>query len=98
MASLPPEQPLTAGQGVQEDYLLDLNVLSPSTEVERSLLLPALPASTTVLQLKLKIRELIPSRPQPERQRLIYRGRVLTRDNDSLFVVFGRENVSSSAN
>lgn len=75
--------------------LIDLKVLSPSTEVNGDLFFPGIPATTTVRELKLRIQNEIPSLPAVERMRLIYRGRVMAKETDTMFDVFGRENVCS---
>ena len=76
-----------------EQVLIDLKVLSPSTEVNGDLFFANIPAVTTVGELKIKIRDEIATRPAVERMRLIYRGRVMATDTDSMFDVFGRDNV-----
>jgi hypothetical protein len=74
--------------------VIDLKVLSPSTAVGRDIHLPQIPASTTVADLRLKLQDAIESRPAIDRMRLIYRGRVVANDTDTLSDVFGTENVS----
>jgi hypothetical protein len=54
---------------------------------------PHLPATTTVKQLKAKIRDALPSKPVDEHQRLIYRGRLLGRETDTMLDIFGQETV-----
>jgi len=76
-----------------EQVLIDLKVLSPSTEVNGDLFFAKIPAVTTVGELKIKIRDELATRPAVERMRLIYRGRVMAKDTDSMFDVFGRDNV-----
>lgn len=71
-----------------------LQVISPSAEANR-LSFPNVPLTTTVAAVKLKIQEAVPSRPAPERQRLIYQGRALVTPSATLETVFGREAVSS---
>lgn len=85
-SSQPPEQsdgPLT----------INLQILSPTVGVG-TLNFPGIPASTTVRQLKDKIRETVPSRPADDHQRLIHRGKLLSRDTETLQNVFGEEAVS----
>ncbi|KAF2651719.1 hypothetical protein K491DRAFT_696234 [Lophiostoma macrostomum CBS 122681] len=72
---------------------IDLKVLSPSTEVGRDIHLPQISASTTVADLRLRLKDAIASRPSIERMRLIYRGRVVANDTDTLSDVFGAENI-----
>ena len=72
---------------------LNLRVLSPSSEVDGGIHLQDLPTSTTVRELRLKIQDAVASKPGPERMRLIYRGKVVANDADTLETVFGAENV-----
>ncbi len=74
--------------------VVNLNIVSPSTGVG-NLRFPNLPASMTVLQLKDKIRESLPSRaPDEDRELiLIHCGHRLVRDNATLQDVLGREAV-----
>ena len=73
---------------------LTLHILSPSTDIPNRTTLTDCTASTTVAELKAKICDNIPTRPAPERQRLIYRGRPLFQDNATLRDVFTQEAVS----
>ena len=73
--------------------LIHLKILSPSPEVRDGLAFTSLSASTTVGQLKEKIRATLPSRPSNERQRLIYRGRVMADDTQSMQYIFGEDAV-----
>lgn len=72
---------------------LKLKILSPSAELadlrNSGLQFEDLPISTTIGQLKERIRDAVPTRPSNERQRLIYLGRVLARETDTLRDVFG---------
>jgi len=72
---------------------VNLQILSPSVGVD-TLAFPGLAASTTVTQLKEKIRGILPLRPAGDQQRLIHRGRLLARDGETLLEVFGEEAVS----
>lgn len=83
-----------AGSGAQT---IVLHVLSPSTEVPKKLTFPAIPTSTTVGELKLKIRDAVATKPAPERQRLIYRGKALTNYSTMLSDLFGQDIVSNIA-
>ncbi|KAL9044924.1 MAG: hypothetical protein Q9214_001973 [Letrouitia sp. 1 TL-2023] len=73
-----------------------LHVLSPSTEVPNKLTFPDILISTTVKELKFKIQDAVPSKPDPARQRLIYRGKPLTQDQLSLKDVFTQEVIKNS--
>src|SRR5690242_16146074 len=78
------------------EVLVNLKILSPSSEVESDINLVDLPAATTNQDLRQRIRNEIESRPTVDRMRLIYRGRVIMRDTDTLLDVFGLNNVSHS--
>ncbi|KAI9735378.1 MAG: hypothetical protein M1818_006573 [Claussenomyces sp. TS43310] len=73
-----------------------LQIVSPSVEVAGPISFPNLPSETTIKQLKEKIRELVPSRPANEAQRLIHRGRMLAREDDTMAHVFGADTLKSS--
>lgn len=73
-----------------------LQVVSPSVGVTGPLSFPQLPTTTTVKQLKEKIRESLPMRPSLDHQRLIYRGRLLAREDETMSDIFGQEIVCSS--
>ncbi|KAF2229403.1 hypothetical protein EV356DRAFT_510913 [Viridothelium virens] len=71
--------------------LIDLKILSPSAEIRDGLSFTSLPPSTTVGQLKERIRGTLPSRPGNDRQRLIYRGRVMADETQTMSYIFGEE-------
>lgn len=66
---------------------INLQVLSPSVGVNRPLMFPGLSSATTIKELKEKIRQNLPLRPSDENQRLIYRGRALLHESDTLLDV-----------
>ena len=70
-----------------------LNILSPSAEVPQKLTYPDIPTSTTILELKQKIQNDVETRPGPERQKLIYRGRALLQGEKTLEDIFGHSAV-----
>ena len=72
---------------------VNLRILSPSTELQGGLSFPDLPATTTIQELRTRIQDTAPSKPAPDRMRLIYRGRVIANEADTLATVFGAENV-----
>jgi hypothetical protein len=77
-----------------ESTTIDLRVLSPSPGIpQEGLSFPNTPASITAGDLKRMIQNAVESAPEPARQRLIYRGRVVARDTDILSDVFGRDQV-----
>ena len=75
----------------QDQQNIVLHVLSPSSEVPNKITFPIIHVSTTIGELKTRIREAIPTRPAPERQRLIYRGKALTQDATTLKDVFTQD-------
>ncbi|KAH5717847.1 hypothetical protein HBI18_170610 [Parastagonospora nodorum] len=79
-----------------EPSTLNLKILSPSTEVEGGVSFTDLPTTTTIKELRRRIQDAVPSKPAPERMRLIYRGRVVANDADTLGNVFGAENIHES--
>ncbi|KAK2736067.1 ubiquitin family protein [Colletotrichum kahawae] len=82
-----------APEAASDHLSVNLQVLSPSTAASsgRPLVFPSLPASTTVRQVKEKIRQALPLKPTDAQQRLIYRGRPLSQDGDTLLNVIGEE-------
>ena len=86
--------PLSDSKDVDRSANIDLRILSPSTEVDRELFFQCLPVATTIAQLKERIQKSISSSPEADRQRLIFRGRVIMRDDVTLVDVFGKDTVS----
>ncbi len=70
-----------------------LQVVSPSVGVSSPLSFQRLPATTTIKQLKARIRDALPSNPTDESQRLIHRGRMLAREAETMLEIFGQETV-----
>src|ERR1700761_6177902 len=77
-----------------EPLSFTLVVVSPSVGAASRLSFPHTPATTTVKQLKAKIRDSLPSRPPDDGQRLIHRGRMLARETETMLDIFGQETVS----
>ncbi|KAL5326712.1 hypothetical protein ACEPPN_004401 [Leptodophora sp. 'Broadleaf-Isolate-01'] len=73
-----------------------LHVVSPSVGVSGPLNFSKLPATTTVKELKSRIRDILPSKPQDENQRLIHRGRMLGRESETMLDIFGQETLSNT--
>ncbi|KAI1327927.1 hypothetical protein F5Y16DRAFT_370171 [Xylariaceae sp. FL0255] len=73
-----------------------LRILSPSVGVPQPFVFDSLPTTTTVQQLKEKVRNSMHTKPPDQLQRLIHRGRLLTRDNESMIDVFGGDAIRSS--
>ncbi|KAK4114891.1 hypothetical protein N656DRAFT_727946 [Canariomyces notabilis] len=86
------EQPAPSRLASQENapLVVNLHIVSPSVGVG-NLRFPDLPATTTVRQLKAKIRESLESRPADDNQRLIHRGRLLACETDTLQDVLGED-------
>jgi hypothetical protein len=91
--ALPSTMPSSTSSGTLP---INLKIVSPSVSVNRPLNFPQLPSTTTVKDLKRRIREALDSRPSDDCQRLIYRGRALSRENDTLLQVLGEDTVSRS--
>ncbi|KAI1129474.1 hypothetical protein F5Y10DRAFT_238340 [Nemania abortiva] len=72
-----------------------LQILSPSINVPQPLCL-SLPVTTTVRQLKERIRSCVISKPPDDAQRLIHRGRLLARDSETMQELFGEESLRST--
>ncbi|KAF2843651.1 hypothetical protein M501DRAFT_994651 [Patellaria atrata CBS 101060] len=79
-----------------EQPLINLKVLSPSTEVSGDLIFPSISPKMTVGELKVKIRDAVPTHPSIDRQRLIYRGRVMADNDATMEGVFGTEALKQS--
>jgi hypothetical protein len=77
----------------EETSTINLKILSPSSEVEGGVNFSDLPTTITVHELRNRIQDAVPTRPAPERMRLIYRGRVVADDAVTLGHVFGADNV-----
>lgn len=71
---------------------VNLQIVSPSSQVRSPLSFQLLP-TTTVKELKDRIRNALEIAPSNEHQRLIYRGRLLGRDTETLMEIFGEEAV-----
>ncbi|KAG7141419.1 hypothetical protein HYQ45_001981 [Verticillium longisporum] len=78
-----------------DQLTVSLNIISPTTTATSGgpLSFPDLSISTTISQLKEKIRNAIPSKPADIQQRLIYRGRHLQADNDTLGQIIGEATI-----
>ncbi|KAF2033921.1 hypothetical protein EK21DRAFT_57493 [Setomelanomma holmii] len=80
----------------EESQTINLKVLSPSTEVEGGVTFAGIPATTTIKELRSRIQDAVLSKPATDRMRLIYRGRVVANDADTLGGVFGADNIRES--
>lgn len=75
---------------------VNISIISPSLAVNAPLNFTGLAASTTVGQLKEKIREALDARPANEQQRLIHQGKLLNRETETLLDVFGEQKLRGS--
>ncbi|KAI1468940.1 uncharacterized protein F4812DRAFT_352472 [Daldinia caldariorum] len=73
-----------------------LQILSPSVGIPQPLALRKLPIGTTVKQLKERIRDVVSTKPADQAQRLIHRGRLLARDDETMADIFGQETLRSA--
>jgi hypothetical protein len=89
-----PDAP-TSDEERPEPLTFTLQIISPSIGVTGPLSFPLLPATTTVKQLKAKIRDALPSKPADESQRLIHRGRMLARETEMMLEIFSQETVAT---
>lgn len=74
---------------------INLNVLSPSFGIPNKISFQDIPTSTTIGELKKRIYDVVPSKPSPQWQRLIYRGRALIQDSLTLKDIFTQNMVWS---
>lgn len=75
---------------------VNISIISPSLAVNAPLNFTGLPASTTVGQLKEKIREALDAKPANEQQRLIHQGKLLNRESETLLDIFGEQKLRGS--
>lgn len=78
-----------ASTSAPEELTFNLQVVSPSVGVTSPLQFPNISASTTIKELKERIRQSLPLRPADDQQRLIHRGRALGRETDTLLNILG---------
>ena len=83
----------TAGE--DGPLLVNIHFVSPSEGVPDDLDFQGLPATTTVGQLKDKIRDVLTMHPAHDEQRIIHQGRLLASESATLLDVFGEEKVST---
>lgn len=78
-----------------EPFKFSLSIVSPSPTVPTPFMLHELLVTNTVQDLKAKIRDALPDKPTDETQRLIYHGRLLVRETETMENIFGRQVVSA---
>ncbi|KAI0859468.1 hypothetical protein F4860DRAFT_482889 [Xylaria cubensis] len=93
MTSEPTTSPAAAA--TEEPGQFTLQILSPSVNVPQPLFL-TLSVTTTVRQLKERIRGCVGTKPPDDAQRLIHRGRLLARDSETMLELFGQEPLRST--
>ena len=94
-SAAPQAETQTTGEEIPGPLRFTLHVVSPSVGVSGPLNFEGLPATTTVKELKGRIRDVLPSKPQDENQRLIHRGRMLGREAETMLEIFGQETVGT---
>jgi len=75
---------------------IDLQIMSPSPGVPQPWLIRGIPPTTSVRQLKERLRNVLEARPADNAQRLIHRGRLLARDDETLLGIFGEDAIRSA--
>lgn len=80
-----------------DHHVIDLRILTQSPEISNQLHFHSLRTSTTIGQLKEHIRQASSSQIPVENQRLIYKGRRLAADGDTLATVLGQDAVSNDS-
>ncbi|KAL7625527.1 hypothetical protein AAE478_004747 [Parahypoxylon ruwenzoriense] len=83
-------------QTAPDSTTFTLQIVSPSVGVPQPLVLQGLPADLNIKRLKERIRNAIATKPADQAQRLIHRGRLLSRENETMTEVFGEESLRSS--
>jgi len=86
-----------SGQSESVPANIALHVLSPSLPPPSRFTLNDLPRSTTVADLKTRISQSIPGQPSSVSQRLIYRGKPLMNQNETLQTILEPPDVSNSS-
>lgn len=71
-------------EGDHMSRTVTIHIVSPSLPGTSRFTLHDVPLNTTVGQLRVRITQSFPNRPEPSTQRLIYRGRPLTNDGHRL--------------
>lgn len=94
MAEDAPSSSNAPSQG-ESPLAVNISIISPSLAVNAPLNFTGLPASTTIGQLKEKIRKVLDARPANEQQRLIHQGKLLNRESETLLDIFGEQKVPS---
>lgn len=88
------EQPATPPAGQESRQLIDIKIIGPHEEVRTGIEFKEVPKTSTVGELKERIEATLSSHPPPNKQRLIFLGRVLQPDTETLLHFFGENLVS----
>jgi hypothetical protein len=91
----PTTAPSDSSDPAEESQSIPIHVLSPTSGIPSHMNF-RLPLTATIADLKLMILDAAPTKPQPDRQRLIYRGRPLIRDEEKLVDILGNTVVCSA--
>lgn len=89
LSTTPADAPLNS----QDREGLSLQILSPSFEATGRISFRDVPTETTVADLKTMIASALVTRPPPESQRLIYRGKQLSNNQEKLVKILELGNV-----
>lgn len=73
--------------------LIDIKILGPSEELRNGIQFTGIPKTITIAELKERIQNELPSHPAPTKQRLIYLGRVLQPETETLLHFLGESSV-----
>ncbi|KAH6669130.1 hypothetical protein F5X68DRAFT_265240 [Plectosphaerella plurivora] len=76
---------------------VDLNIISPNATVLLRPLTFELPSNTSIRAVKRRIRQKLPMRPTDDQQRLIYKGRSLENEDQTLEQVIGIDTIKEDA-
>ncbi|RKF77517.1 putative ubiquitin family protein [Golovinomyces cichoracearum] len=89
----------TSGKSIEDTQKIStfpLQIVSPSVGIPQTLEFRELSVNLKVKDLKTLIRDSLVCRPSEKSQRLIHRGRMLTRETETMLEIFGEEVLSSS--
>ncbi|KAI1438218.1 hypothetical protein GGR50DRAFT_640468 [Xylaria sp. CBS 124048] len=85
-----------ASEPTEEPSQFTLQILSLSDNVPQPLVFENLPVTTTVQELKERIRDCVSTNPPNDAQRLIHRGRLLVREAETMLELFGQDPLRST--
>ncbi|RKF83409.1 putative ubiquitin family protein [Golovinomyces cichoracearum] len=85
-----------SNEDTKKNSTFPLQIVSPSVGIPQMLEFRELSVNLKVKDLKTLIRDSLVCRPSEKLQRLIHRGRMLTRETETMLEIFGEEVLSSS--